>query len=204
MDVDTNMTMEEKTMLYHASPVKGIVRLEPRISNHGIPLIYFSRKRENVLVYLCNAVEKYCKESGFEWHDKWSKWGPYGFNKDGILRLEEYYPNAMEETYKGVSAYIYCVDENPDSKDLTGIPFAVTMDHPVDVAGCEFVPDAYAAILEAEAAGKLLIRRYEDMSKAEHAWIEKTILEEYKTGQEDYRFFLKGKFPDIILPFEEE
>ena len=35
-------------MFYHASPIKGIVQLEPRISNHSIPLIYFSKKRENV------------------------------------------------------------------------------------------------------------------------------------------------------------
>ena len=37
-------------MYYHASPLGNISRLEPRISNHGIPLIYFSRKRENVPV----------------------------------------------------------------------------------------------------------------------------------------------------------
>ena len=53
-------------MYYHASSIGGITRLEPRISNHGIPLIYFSQKRENVLVYLCNAIEKFCKETGFE------------------------------------------------------------------------------------------------------------------------------------------
>lgn len=185
-------------MLYHASTVKGIVTLEPRISNHGIPLIYFSRKRENVLVYLCNAVEKYCKETGFEWHEKWSKWGPYGFTKDGILRLEEYYPNAIAETYKGVSAYIYRVEDTADARELTGIPFAYTVDHPVDVAGCELVPDAYTAILEAETEGKLMIRRYAEMSKAEHDWITKTIPNEFKTGPADYRHFLKGKFPDIL------
>ena len=50
-----------KHMYYHASSVPGIEVLEPRISNHGIPLIYFSKKRENVLVYLSNAVEKYCR-----------------------------------------------------------------------------------------------------------------------------------------------
>ena len=49
-------------MYYHASPVGGIRQLEPRISNHGVPLIYFSRKRENVLVYLSNAIEKYCRD----------------------------------------------------------------------------------------------------------------------------------------------
>ena len=37
-------------MLYHASQTPGIQTLEPRISNDGTPRIYFSDKRENVLV----------------------------------------------------------------------------------------------------------------------------------------------------------
>ena len=38
----------EVNMYYHASPVEGIRQLEPRISNHSVPLVYFSKKRENV------------------------------------------------------------------------------------------------------------------------------------------------------------
>lgn len=45
-------------MYYHASPIGTIKRLEPRVSNHGVPLVYFSKKRENVLVYLSNAIER--------------------------------------------------------------------------------------------------------------------------------------------------
>lgn len=43
-------------MLYHASPTGGLTVLTPHVSNHGRPLVYFSKKRENVLVYLSNAV----------------------------------------------------------------------------------------------------------------------------------------------------
>ena len=52
-------------MYYHASQTGGIRCLEPRLSQHGAPLVYFSSKRENVLVYLSNAVEKCCRETGF-------------------------------------------------------------------------------------------------------------------------------------------
>lgn len=52
-------------MYYHASSIKGITQLTPQSSNHGIPLVYFSTKRENVLVYLSNSIEKYCVETGF-------------------------------------------------------------------------------------------------------------------------------------------
>ena len=91
---------------FHASQIKGIQVLEPRISNHNLPLIYFSGKRENVLVYLSNAVEKTCKEKNFQYTGIWHKWGSYGFTQDGRLQYEEYYPNALADTYKGVSGYI--------------------------------------------------------------------------------------------------
>ncbi len=61
-------------LFFHASQVANIMVLEPRISNHGVPLLYFSRKRENVLVYLSNAIEKYCKDTGFAYDGKWQKW----------------------------------------------------------------------------------------------------------------------------------
>ena len=86
-------------MYYHASAIGTIKQLEPKTSNHGIPLIYFSKKRENVLVYLSNAVEKYCRETGFSYEGIWQKWGSYGFDTKGIQRLEEYYPDAI---------YLFC------------------------------------------------------------------------------------------------
>ena len=187
-------------MYYHASPIGNIQQLEPRISNHGVPLIYFSKKRENVLVYLSNAVEKYCRETGFAYGGRWQKWGPYGFTKDGIQRLEEYYPDALEKTYKGVSGYIYRAESITDSGFALQIPDAVTSSEPVDVSGMEFVPDAYEAILEAEKSGLIRILRYEQMSEAMRAWNRRTILEEYEGAADhpEYRHFLRGNFPHII------
>ena len=185
---------------YHASPIKGITQLEPRISNHGIPLVYFSKKRENVLVYLSNAVEKYCKETGFSYDGKWQKWGPYGFNKDGRLRLEEYSPNALISTYKGVSGYIYSAEAIIDSGFAVQIPDAATSSIPVKIVHAEYVPDAYEAILQAEREGLITILRYEEMPEEMREWNEKTIKEEYEEALEhpEYRHFLKGNFPQII------
>ena len=73
-------------MYYHASAAGAIKKLAPRISDHGVPLVYFSKKRENVLVYLSNAVEKYCRETGFFHDGTWKKWGPYGFDENGMQR----------------------------------------------------------------------------------------------------------------------
>lgn len=183
-------------MYFHASPVGGIKVLEPRVSNHNIPLIYFSEKRENVLVYLSNAVEKYCKETGFSHSGKWHKWATYGFDKDGILTIDEYYPNAIEETYKGVSGYIYYTDTVSENEDNILIPDAVTTSVPTPVTGAEFIEDAYKEILKAEEAGLIKIRRYENLSDNMLHWIEKTIRNEFQTAENepDYQFFLIAKF----------
>lgn len=184
-------------MYFHASSIKGITILEPHISNHGIPLIYFSGKRENVLVYLSNAIEKYCRETGFGYSGKWTKWGPYGFNKDGTQRIEEYYPNALKDTYKGVSGYIYAAEEITDSGFSVQIPDAAASRESVPVTSCEFVPDAYEAILAAEEKGLISVLRYGDCSQAKLEWIERTVRKEYEdaVNQPEYRYFLKGKFP---------
>lgn len=184
-------------MYYHASPTGGIKILEPRVSNHGIPLIYFSKKRENTLVYLSNAVEKYCRETGFPYQGSWTKWGSYGFTKEGILRLEEYYPNAVYDTYHGVSAYIYSTSLLADGREQSDIPDAVTSDHPVEVEACEFVADAYIAIMKAVEEGKMTLLKYEDIGDRMREWIRQSVLKEYRGANDhpEYRHFLSGKFP---------
>ncbi len=183
-------------MYYHASQVGGIKVLEPRISNHNIPLIYFSVKRENVLVYLSNAIEKYCNETGFVHNGKWHKWASYGFEPDGILRLDEYYPNSIEDTYQGVSGYIYYADDINKSDDNININFSASTSELVPVSGFEFIEDAYSEILKAAEAGFIKMRRYEEMSDKMLEWIEKTIRDEYANAENeaDYRHFLKAKF----------
>ena len=97
-------------------------------------------------------LKKYCRDTGFVHTGQWEKWGPYGFDLDGVQRLEEYYPNALEETYAGVSGYIYGA-EPANTAPVSDVPFAVTSEEAAAVVSCEFVPDAYEAILRAEREG---------------------------------------------------
>lgn len=183
-------------MYYHASSVGGITVLEPRISNHHTPLIYFSQKRENVLLYLSNAVEKFCKENGFKYAGIWQKWGSYGFDKDGIQRISEYYPDALVDTYKGVSGFIYSVERVDDCGFQTQIPFASVSEKPVRVSDCEHISDAYQEILLAEKRGLIRIAYYNQMTEKMREWIFRTVGEEYKNAVDhpEYRFFLESKF----------
>lgn len=187
-------------MYYHASNIKGISILQPRVSNHNVPLIYFSEKRENVLVYLSNAIQKYCIEQGFEYSGIWQKWASYGFDKDGIQRIEEYYPNALIETYKGVSGYIYYAETVEDSGFQTHIPYGVTSEKPVAVDGCEYIEDAYEAILSAEKQGLIRVTRYNDLSEKRKNWLKQITAAEYlqASGHPEYRFFLNAKFGEFL------
>ena len=181
-------------MLYHASQTPDIKILEPRISNHRKPLVYLSQKRENVLVYLSNAVEKHCRENGFVHEGVYTKWGPYGFNSEGVLVLDEYYPDATRETYEGMSGYIYSAFET--GKPMEDIPFAFVADKSVEVRDCEFVDDAYAALLQATEQGKIILNSYENNTPQKLKWIEKTVREEYENPKStaEYKYFLKCKF----------
>lgn len=182
-------------VFYHASQTPGIQILEPRVSNHGKALVYLSDCRENVLVYLSNAVEKFCREQGLPPETSYRKWGSYGFNPDGLLQLDEYWPNATAETYQGVSGYIYSVDAQ-ELEPLADIPHAYVSSRPLAVSGCEFVSDAYEALRQAESQGKLTLTRYEDNSGQMLEWIKKSTRQEYEEPGVPgyYREFLKAKF----------
>lgn len=76
---------------------------------------YLSSRRENTLPYLSNEVELYGKRTVCFLNGPYHKWASYGFTPEGILRLEEYYPNATKETYQGITGYIYTVEGNNDN-----------------------------------------------------------------------------------------
>lgn len=182
-------------MYYHASNIKNLKVLKPHVSSHGNPWVYFSTKPENVLIYLCNAVEKHIKQKHNRALKQYIKWASYGICADGRVRIEEYYKNATEETFKGVSGYIYKVNQLKNLQPLNGIKDVFVTNEEVVVDDCYFISDAYEEILKAEQEGIILIERFEDITEKKRNWIEKTILNEYKnTNNEDYKEFLIDKF----------
>lgn len=185
-------------VFFHASRVPNIKILTPHLSEHNKPLVHFSSKRENVLVYLSNAVEKYCSEVGYS--GPFKNWGSYGFTKDGILQLDEYYPNATVETYKGVSGFIYSAKQIAEYEKLEQIPFTVVSENSVPVDHSEFVADAYEALLEAAEQGKIILTKYENNSKEKLNWIKKSVVREYNQSKlyPKYQLFLKAKFNFIL------
>lgn len=181
---------------YHASPTAGIKTLIPYSKENNGIFLYFSEKRENVLFYLGDAVKRYCLKTGYKHNGSFTKWTTYGFTADGKLIYEEYYKNAAQDTYRGVSGYIYKV-QNPSGLQSCGIPFAARADVPIKVTGCEFIEDAYDEILKAANAGLIILKKYEDLSEQRLIAIRNTVKSEFDnpSAGAEYQHFLRGKFP---------
>lgn len=187
-------------MFYHASNVANIRTLVPFSSSHTKPLVYFSTKKENTLVYLSNPVERYCREIGFEPSDGYYRFMSYRFTEDNILEILEYWPNALEETYKGVSGYIYAASHIPN-KQTMDIPYVIASETPVTIESFEYVSDAYLAIKQAEEKGKIKIARYQENSTDSLEHIKTLVCREYKKAQAipEYKLFLEAKFYSILF-----
>ncbi len=189
---------------YHGSPVKDIKVLEPRVSNHKVANVYLSDTRENVLVYLSNDIKRVCDETGYTYDGYYNTWASYGF-KDGKLEIQEYYPNATYETYKGISGYIYRVKDVKDIKAQDDIPHAYITQSKTVVDSAEYIEDAYEEIMKAVQAGKIYLLEYEDFMKEKGQWLEKTIIKEYKEATNPpYKHFLEVKFPEYIKKVKNE
>lgn len=186
-------------MFYHASNIAGIRTLNPYSSGHGKPLVYFSTKKENTLVYLGNPVEKYCREIGFESSDRYYRFMSYRFTEENLLEILEYWPNALEETYQGVSGYIYVVSHLSNAQTMD-IPYVIASEASVNIETVEYVPDAYLAIMQAEKEKKLKIVRYHENNAAALEQIKRLVCREYKKAQTipAYKVFLEAKFSGLI------
>ena len=182
---------------YHASPIAGLKVLRPHVSNHHKPFVYLARKREHTVVYLSNGVEKYYRENHLEYSDNHYTWATYGFNQAHQLVLEEYYPDALRDTYEGVSGYIYQTADISDCVPLQEIPGTVVSEKPVPIQACEWIQDAYKEILKLEKQGLLIVSRYADHAPGKLEWIKSVIQQEYREKRsvtDDIRF-LEAKFP---------
>ena len=188
---------------YHASKVANLDALKPDFSRYGEELVYFSTVRENTLVYLGNAIERYCLDNNIDYHDTYRKWTTYGFTDAGMLCLDEYYPNAIEETYKGEHGYVYCVEKVANAKMLDGIRNVVVTNEIQKICSCEYIEDAHVALLKAVEENKIMLKRYEEHSEEKIENIKKIVINEYAnfTSDKVYQKFLSAKF--TFLPTSE-
>ncbi len=116
---------------YHGSPTGGLTELQPFLSEHGKPYIYFST---NPLVALLYAVKPVPKPFSFY---------PYGFDANGNVVYSEYFENAFYELYKNQKGFLYECDDLQNIENPTAINCAITCTAPAPVDKVTEISDLY-------------------------------------------------------------
>ena len=146
--------------LYHASTHGGLQVLEPRRSP-------FFEKPVQVCMTSLRAMALFYLIRNFEY--------AYGYDRQGRLYFADLFPDALKKLYSGKQGWVYTCESGDYEK--TAIPNEYISRTPVRVIEAAFVPDAYAAFLEEERAGNILLYDYSRTSEdpAALAWLDKEI-----------------------------
>lgn len=133
-------------MLYHVSPTAGLTTLTPRVSTHGKAYVYAI---ENIVTGLLFGAK----------HDDFD----FNISTDSHDRpiVCECYPDALRTVFQGQSCSVYRVDDAGFERDRTGWEPDLVCEREVPVLEEIAVPDLYETLLELEAQGRLIVRRYE-------------------------------------------
>lgn len=150
---------------YHCSPTAGLTLLRPqKPKSFDKPAnVYLTTLLPMALMYSVRNYEY-----------------TYGYNKDGQIHFDEYFPHALEILYRGKQASLYFCD--PEHVESTAIPHEAVSKAAVPIIRETHVPDACEALLEQERAGNLLIHRYETLSPAMLDWIKQVQTDEILQG----------------------
>ena len=148
--------------LYHGSPVAGLTVLRPGVTE------YFGKPKQVCLTSLKPMALLYGIKH-FEY--------TYGYTKKGEIYYEEYFPDALEELYRGKSASLYRCARRAGMA-ATRIPNEYVSADPVAVEEEIPVPDVCEALLEQERLGALRIVRWAEVPEKTRDWIRRVQMEE--------------------------
>lgn len=178
--------------LYHGSNIAGLTELEPSLSEHGKPYIYFA---DNPLLALLYAVKPVSKPFSFY---------PYGFGADGRIVYSEYFEDAFKILYGGQKGYLYECDSIENTEQPTQIKGVYTCTKMVKVNRMTEINDLYEYYIEQEKSGLFKIKHFKDVSESEMNFVlndMKNTVEQYnlKNGTCNPMFiFIKEHFPTAL------
>ena len=150
---------------YHCSPTANLTVLSPKRPEAFVkrPAVYMSTLLPMALMYGIRNYEY-----------------TYGYTASGQLYYAEYFPNALEELYRGHPASLYLCA--PEVVETTDIPNEAICQSNVPIIRETLIPDIYEALLEQQKAGALLIYRYHQLSPAMLQWIDEVQTQEILQG----------------------
>lgn len=146
--------------LYHGSGTGGLEVLQARSTLHGAgdQVVYLTDCVPYALFYIWDAALVGCGRKHVT-----------GSMRRGYAWYEEQFPGQLKAFYAGASGWLYRVEHNPDMEPMAGRGGLFYARRDVPVAGVEFIPDVYKALLGWEAQGELEVSRFEDRAPAEQA-----------------------------------
>jgi hypothetical protein len=176
---------------YHGSPIGGLNELQPFLSEHGKPYIYFAT---NPLVALLYAVKPVPKPFSFY---------PYGFDRNGNVIYSEYYENAFFDLYKDKVGYLYECDNLKNIDKSTQINCAYTSTESIEVDRVTMISDLYAFYKRQEEKGVFRVKPKKDISQKEMNFVFDELRKDIEKGnlknspQHAMSIFIKKHFPTV-------
>lgn len=173
--------------LYHGSKVKGIeiLKANSKLHNSDIDVVYLTGSIPYALFYIWDE-----KRTGYDGKHVTAR------IKNGTVYYEEQFPNQMEEFYKNVSGFVYCVPND----GFEPVDDRECMFYSTDDAKPEktvFIQDVYEELLKYEKSEELKVLRYNEQSaKRQNELIDMitTVIlrnDFYKKNKQKARFYKK-------------
>ena len=147
------------TQYYHGTNVPGISVLKAQSGLHGADkkVVYLTDSVPYALFYIWDAAKHGCRDKHVT-----------GWVKDGIAYYEEQFPDQLKAFYQGACGYLYTV-RSSTACAVKGRPNLFYSEADTPVSAAMQIPDVYAALLDYEAKGELVVLRYAELSKARQA-----------------------------------
>lgn len=173
---------------YHGSMIADISTLEARSKLHN---------SEETVIYLTDSIPYSLLYIWDSRHNELNSKYVTGWIKDGVVYYEEQFSNQLETFYKGVSGYVYCINESKNIQRLNNRDGLFYSTKNVAVAEAIKVDDVYEEMLRLEAEGKFAVLRFNEQSPERQNeltdMIAQAILKEnfYSENEEKQKFMKK-------------
>lgn len=138
---------------YHGSSIDGITVLNARSSLHNSDknVVYLTDNAPYALFYIWDAEKTGSRSKHVT-----------AWVKDGVAYYEEQFPDQLRAFYQGVSGYLYTIQGDFSAVDGRANLFYSENDTPI--SDMTAIRDVYAALLQYEADGKLVVLRYAEQT----------------------------------------
>lgn len=141
--------------LYHGSHTAGIESLyaNSKLHNSDEQVVYLTDSRLYALFYIWDEEHNISPTKHVTCRIK-----------NGVVEYEEQFPNQLAAFYKGVSGYLYHIEQSEAFLPVEGRESMWYSKEDACVSSCEFIPDVYEEMLRYQEKGLLKMIRFEELS----------------------------------------